>query len=502
MNKDKPPKKFSDQNIAREYLLEYARKIREAKLISETNPVKRRRLSSFFPWSPRDLQLLERLVLSWCSKLDWSSLPWGNMRSLKQLYAGGTAINQAPFSMGAKNLLGSTFWSLPPNPRDGSISLRFSLASLSRSLQILSLVDCKITDDAIPYDLDNLFMLQELILNENQISSLPKGIKYLPRLRSLQMERCEKLQFLPETLNSLSVNECISLEVITNLPNLLTSLNFLGFHCGKLKVVEELFQLKPIGSFDSNLTNMFSLIDTEILNKVHVNLYNFLTLTRRIETIQGLYEFGVFSTSLPKTGMPPWFAYRSIENPIRLSVPSVPDLHIHSLNICIIYKNSDISTIKNKERFWNEYRITINNETKDVKWTNSPVIMGIPYHDAGITWLSHWEIGQYLDRGDKVKISVALMYELQLEKFGVQIVYEDDEEDTRQVSAYQSQHHLINGVDISAFQVARGSYFLCHHDFYIYQDNSKNDGWHTNGWLDFLFSDSEEDTNTDAKTKR
>ncbi|KAM3377830.1 disease resistance protein RPV1-like [Capsicum galapagoense] len=619
MNKDKPPRTFSDRNIARKYLLEYARKIREAKITSETNPVKRRRLSSFFPWSPRDsagstrlelepkqqefdtdafsmmhelrllqldstslkgsykefprklrwlcwrkfphrqidddmpleslvvlqmrysrleqiwsgtrflrllrildlsnscnlsrslnftefpnlerlylkyctklieidesigglkklfllnlkgcknlrrlptslgdLQLLERLVLCWCSKLDWSSLPWGNMQSLKQLYACGTAINQAPFSTGDKNLLRSAFWTLAPTPRDGSNSLSFTLASLSRSLQILSLVDCKITDDAIPYDLE-----------------------------------------LPQTLKSLSVHECKSLEVITNLPNSLTSLLFLGFYCGKLRVVEELFQLKPIGSFDSKLTDMFGLIDIEILKKVHVNLYNFLTLTRRIEPIQGLYEFGIFSTFLPKTEMPPWYAYRSMGNPIRINVPSVPDLHIHSLNICIIYKDSDISTTENKDRLWNENRVMINNETKDVKWTYSPVIMGIPYHDEGITSLSHWKIGQCLDRGDKVKISVALMDELQLEEFGVQIVYEDDDEGTRQVFAYQSQHHLINGVDISAFQVARDSYFLCHHDMDIYQENSKNDGWRTNGWLDFLFKDSEEDTNTDAPT--
>lgn len=63
MNKDKPPRTFSDRNIAREYLLEYARKIREAKITSETNPVKRRRLSSFFPWSPRDSAGSTRLEL-------------------------------------------------------------------------------------------------------------------------------------------------------------------------------------------------------------------------------------------------------------------------------------------------------------------------------------------------------------------------------------------------------------------------------------------------------
>ncbi|CAN4110798.1 unnamed protein product [Withania somnifera] len=245
---------------------------------------------------------------------------------------------------------------------------------------------------------------------------------------------------------------------------------------------------------------MFDLIDTEILNKVGVNLYNFLTSTRRIEPIQGLYEFGIFSTSLPKTEMPTWYAYRSIGNPIRFNVPSVPDFHIHSLNICIIYKDSGKSITENEDLFWNENRITINNKTKDVKWTYSPVIMGTPHHDAGITWLSHWKIGQCLDRGDKVQVSVALIYEFQLEEFGVQTVYEDDEDDTRKVFAYQSQHHLIDGVDISAFQVARGSYFLCHHDFEIYQENSKSDGWHTNGWLDFLFKDSEEDTNADAET--
>ncbi|XP_059310756.1 disease resistance protein RPP2B-like [Lycium ferocissimum] len=454
------------------------------------------------PTSVGDLKSLERLFLSGCSKLDWSSVPWRNMQSLKQLYADRTAKGEAPSPTGVANILGSVFCSLLPKPRDDSTSISFSLALLPRSLQILDLADCKITDDIIPNDLGHLCMLEELILNKNPITTLPKGIKNLAHLRSLQMAQCEKLQFLPElpeTLNSLSVHECRSLEVITNLPNLLTSLDFLGFYCGKLKEVQELFKLKPIENCDSNLTSMFSLVDSEILIKVHVNLYNFLTLTRWKGPIQGLYEFGIFSISLPINEMPQTFTYRSTGNPIHFNVPSVPHLHIHSLNICIIYKNSDISIINHEDGFWNENRITINNKTKDLNWTYSPVIMGIPYHDEGITWLSQWKIGQYLDRDDRVRISVALMHGSQLEEFGVQIVYEVNRGNAGQIYPYRSQH-LINGVDISAFEVTRGSYFLCHHDLDTYQENSKNDGWRTNGWLDFLFKDSEEETNTDAAT--
>lgn len=119
--------------------------------------------------------------------------------------------------------------------------------------------------------------------------------------------------------------------------------------------------------------------------------------------------------------------------------------------------------------------------------------MGLPDNGIAITWACHWEIGDHLDTGDSMSISVTLFSGVRLKEFGVHIVYKKNDNSLRcnSTSSPPPARHLINGVDISAYQV-QGSYFLCHHDFDV-QQNCSIYGWNSTGWYDFLFGDNSED---------
>ncbi|THG14242.1 hypothetical protein TEA_009225 [Camellia sinensis var. sinensis] len=96
-------------------------------------------------------------------------------------------------------------------------------------------------------------------------------------------------------------------------------------------------------------------------------------------------------------------------------------------------------------------------------------------------WLSHWKIGNQLEGGDEVDVTVILWASMKLKEFGIQVVYEQEENNTQQGDLYPSFHNVVNE-DLSAYQVSTGMYFLCHHDFDIYQDCSKSGGWTSKGW--------------------
>lgn len=214
---------------------------------------------------------------------------------------------------------------------------------------------------------------------------------------------------------------------------------------------------------------------------------------------QGLYEYGIFSTSLLNFNMPSWYKYRSTGLQLCFDIPMMSDHKIEGLNICAVYVNCEMSSI-DQNRFWDEAHIKIVNTTKDLRWTYKPVLMGIPYSDErSITWLTHWKLGDNLEVGDTLKILVVVYSALRLEEFGVELVYRPSDEVTVD-GTYPLCQHMINGVDISAYHVGRGCYFLGHGDFDTFQENFTSGCWGDNCWYDFLFGDSEENADNDVST--
>ncbi|XP_059653238.1 uncharacterized protein LOC132300245 [Cornus florida] len=173
------------------------------------------------------------------------------------------------------------------------------MCALPRSLSILNLSGFNLSDDAIPKDLGSLSPLQNLDLSRNLICSIPESIKCLTMLHRLDSKYYPKLQLLPElpmSLRSLELLECRSLEMITNLPNLLNSLLLFTGNCEKVTEVQRMFKLEAIGNFDEVMIGNLGLSNLEFLRNIEVSLLN--------NTAHGLYELGIFSTYLPGSEVP------------------------------------------------------------------------------------------------------------------------------------------------------------------------------------------------------
>ncbi|GFY94386.1 disease resistance protein [Actinidia rufa] len=214
-----------------------------------------------------------------------------------------------------------------------------------KSLEELILSDCSKLEK-FPDELGRMVSLKVLIadgtklyLGGNQIRSLPESVKALTTLQSLHLDFCRSLQWLPElppSLVMLNAEDCRSLEIITNLPNWLRSLNLDLCDCTELVEIRGLFRLEPIAKVDAKMINYLGLVDLDAMGNIEVDLYNNLTQAGKKGPIQGLYEFGIFSTFLSGSEVPNWFSNKSIESSISLTVPSL-DLKIGGLNRCGIH---------------------------------------------------------------------------------------------------------------------------------------------------------------------
>ncbi|CAL5378192.1 unnamed protein product [Camellia sinensis] len=432
------------------------------------------------------LKSLQELILSDCSKLDNLPEELGRLKSLKVFHADRIAVR----NLNASIQEGISWHGLFQFRKSSSLKpTSFSLALLPHSLVSLSLVDCNLSDDAIPNDLSCLPSLQSLDLSENPIHSLPESIKALTMLKSLQLDNCKKLQLLPElpaSLMDLLAKHCTSLERITNLPNLLKSLHLEIFGCEKLVEILGLFTLKPIGSIDTEMTNGMGLL-MESAENIVVQMANSMTRTTRKQTLQGLYECGIFSVFLPGSKVPGWFSHQSTGSSISFELLPLLNRKIQGMNLCVVYalcesRNYDYEPIKNNfkpqddgfDSFHNMHYAIITNKTKGIKWTYSPTFYGIPEGNEDMLWLSHWNFGNQLEGGDEVNVSVFMAKSFLPKECGINLVYEE-EEGTASNNVVVFQHTYlfdknVKDVDKSKHQTVE---LLCHHRFIYHQVNPK-----------------------------
>ncbi|PSS21673.1 TMV resistance protein like [Actinidia chinensis var. chinensis] len=439
------------------------------------------------------LQSLKKLILSGCSKLVELPIELGNLESLTVLHADKISINQLVSTTGEVKSWRARFWSWVSRERKCPEPITFSLASLSHSLVKLSLANCNLSNDAIPIDLRSLSLLQYLNLSENPICSLPESIKGLCVLQDLWLDSCTSLQSLPElpmSLIKLKAINCTSLKRITNLPNMLKSLFLDVSDCCKLVEVQGLFKLEPIGDFLPEMINNLGLSNLESMRNTEVELFNNMTKTRMKCPVQGLYEFGIFSASVPGNEIPGWFGHKAMGHMITFNVPSQPNLKMRGFNICFVYTRSR----DQKYRCWGDskygnsysYFIKISNRTRGTKWVYSPTFLGIPGAGEDMTWSSHWKFANYMDGGDEVSVSligwsltfrakecgIGFVYEEQEEQKGMPTKSEEEEEVTKYSSACPFEN--VSDDDMSAYQLKSGDYFLSHPDYFMLLENARD----------------------------
>ena len=214
--------------------------------------------------SASNLESLEHLSLSYCSKLDKLPEQWGNMKALLELTADEIAIEQLPSSLGDLNNLSiltlrgcggpSSSW-ISPNS-----SNRMSLLSISKlcSLTELDLSDRNLSEDELPIEFARLSSLETLKLSKNNFRNLPSCISCLPKLEYLYLNECTSLQSisLPRSRGiNLRADDCTSLErisIMTNESSGSSDLSILGRgtsyfyfnNCRKLVEIQNLERLR------------------------------------------------------------------------------------------------------------------------------------------------------------------------------------------------------------------------------------------------------------------
>ncbi|GFY94383.1 disease resistance protein (TIR-NBS-LRR class) family [Actinidia rufa] len=437
------------------------------------------------------LQSLKKLILSGCSKLVELPIELGNLESLTVLHADKISINQLVSTTGEVKSWRARFWSWVSRERKCPEPITFSLASLSHSLVKLSLANCNLSNDAIPIDLRSLSLLQYLNLSENPICSLPESIKGLCVLQDLWLDSCTSLQSLPElpmSLIKLKAINCTSLKRITNLPNMLKSLFLDVSDCCKLVEVQGLFKLEPIGDFLPEMINNLGLSNLESMRNIEVELFNNMTKTRMKCPVQGLYEFGIFSASVPGNEIPGWFGHKAMGHMITFNVPSQPNLKMRGFNICFVYTRSK----DQKYRYWGDskygnsysYFIKISNRTRGKKWVYSPTFLGIPGTGEDMTWSSHWKFANHMDDGDEVSVSlIGWSLTFRAKECGIGFVYEEQEEQKgmptkgeEEVTKYSSARPFenVSDDDMSAYQLKSGDYFLSHPDYFMLLEQARD----------------------------
>ncbi|KAD3069058.1 hypothetical protein E3N88_36938 [Mikania micrantha] len=293
--------------------------------------------------------------------------------------------------------------------------------SLSSLLVDIDVSECNLFNNSFPEDWSNLFSLKFLNISRNHITSLPGCVKSLPSLEVLEASNCSHLQSVldvPKSVTELGTYENMSLEIVQPPPNPLNYLN--GNKCEKLCVVEGCFKLVPIQKVDRKVKRYLGLkwISDNVMGS-RVDEQNAYT---EDDSIKVSYEFGIFSTYVLGKTLP-CFRYKETGSTISFRVPSHPNgSSISGLNVCFI----STSTYGDPQ-IWDA---EVNNKTKVLVWKYTPTIH-VTRKQKGVfsyVWLSLWRIGNLLDDGDEIVVSVTLCYSDIVEGCCVNLVYDDDDD--------------------------------------------------------------------------
>ncbi|XP_048442436.1 disease resistance protein RPP2B-like [Pyrus x bretschneideri] len=395
------------------------------------------------------LKSLETLILSGCSNLD--EFPVEMMKEMESLEV--LATDGIPLRL----------------ERSSTI-----LSSFPCSLVKLSLKGCNLSDDVFPTDLSNLSYLRSLHLDGNPICSMPVFIKGLRRLDHLSFWDCNRLESLvglPKVHQYTSIEGCISLRKIKYLHHEQRSERYYVGGNHNLVEWEHRYKIEPIDRVDVEIIKLLGLCNLESMPAVR--MHNPHTIVdQKVVPVQGLYQYGIFSTFFAGNEVPGRFSYQSTKSSISFIVPSLLASHrIRGLNIFATYANegnyNDLSPI------YQPILTKVSNKSKGLKWIYRPDFYGIPGEGEDMIWLSHWKMENetILQCGDQVVVSV-VADELFIKEFGVELVQEHQNNimtSTQHNTKSDPNYPYVIGGDLSKWEHIPGIYFLGYRKDYVEQ---------------------------------
>ncbi|XP_008232441.2 PREDICTED: TMV resistance protein N-like [Prunus mume] len=410
------------------------------------------------------LKLLETLIISGCTCLDEFPIEMlRNMEYLKVLLTDGVPIGEL---------------------RPGRSS--YILSSLPCSLVDLSLEGCNLSNDAFPREFSNLSSLRRLNLRNNPICVLPNCIKDLTRLDELFFLGCKNLKSLRglPKLRFLSIRNCESLETITyQCSRYRSHFTLVGNNCNLVEW-ENKFKLEPIGSVDAELINLLGLSNLETMAPILMHRrFSGIPSGDDWNTVQGLYERGIFSTFFAGNEVPGQFSHKSTKSPISFTVP-LRDYY-RGLKVFAVYTKHEHDNDNGPDYIHGPIVTTVRNKSKRLEWIYAPTCYGIPGEGEDMIWLSLWKLKEqvHLEGGDEVVVSVIMRPWLQVKEFGIQL---QENHNMMSVSTESSYYPCVVGGDLGQYQSLEYRLSPQTHPF----------------WLNMIRGDSDDEDTTDNEEEQ
>ncbi|XP_022024322.1 uncharacterized protein LOC110924639 isoform X1 [Helianthus annuus] len=355
---------------------------------------------------------------------------------------------------GCKNLFRCV--NLSAASTSGAVVTEQPIFSCPSSVNRLFLNDCHLEcTNSFPLNFSVQPVLLYLNLGNSLFESLP-CYNHLENLRVLDLSFCSRLRCLvclPNTLAELYVYECELLERITFQSPRFTLQEFGYEGCITLYEVEGFIKLVPIAKLDEPDLGHMNWLKVYQNHEMCLAGDDELTIGRSCH-IQMLYEFNIMSTSLPDIKEDPNMTpkYISKSSSLLFDVPRCPkNKRLKGINVTFKYARSGEDCV------W----FCKINTGNGVDVIYNPRVFGKPESGKECIWLSYWPIGNKLNVGDTVHVSIVVFNGLEVHECGVSMVYSDVET----VEDNMGWEEIIGG-DLSGFQLSTGSYYLCRHDFY------------------------------------
>ncbi|KAI3701597.1 hypothetical protein L6452_26787 [Arctium lappa] len=363
---------------------------------------------------------------------------------------------------------------------------RRSFPNLPQSLERLFLKDCNLecTDD-FPLSFIDQSFLRYLNLGNGIFQVLPT-YNHLKSLRVLDLSLCSRLRWLlclPSTLAELYIYYCTSLEKVTFESHQFT-LQELGYEgCSILSEIEGFIKLVPLAKLDEADLGHMNWLKEYQNHELCLTGDDELMIGRNFQ-LQMLYEFNIMSISLPDINDPKMMPdYMSPSTLFSFDVPLCPkNKRLKGLSVTFRY------TTNCDDCVWFAKIKT----TNGVDLMYNPKVFGKPESGEVAIWLSYWPIGNKLNVGDSVIVSIVVMKGLEIYVCGASLVYSDDEvaDDDDQTLQKNMEWVEILGEDLPRFQLSTGGYYLCRRDLFELMEVDRL----TPGWFSILVGDTIDDT--------
>ncbi|CAL2240939.1 unnamed protein product [Prunus armeniaca] len=374
------------------------------------------------------------------------------------------------------------------------ICVHGSIGNLER-LVYLSMKDCK-NLRILPENMFMLKLLEALIISGCINLELP--IEMLRSMESLKVLETDGipigelwpgrssciLSSLPCSLVDLSLYRCnISDDAFTREFSNLASLQRLD-----LVEWEYRYKLEPIGRVDVEIINLLGLCNLESMAPIQMHSSGWKSRKDDCSSVQGLYEWGIFSTFFVGNEVPGQFSHKSTKSSISFTVPSLPNHRIRGLKVFVVYTKyvNDLP-----EGLPGPIITRVKNKSKGLKWIYGPICFGVPGEGEDMIWLSHWKLGEivHLEGGDQVVVSVIMQPCFQVKEFGIQLV-QVQEENYNMMAISTDSYLCVRSGDLRQYEP--GVYLL----------SSKSRRIRDPIWLQKLLGDPDGDTTDEEEEQQ